>query len=170
MDNTCILFDDWSTRRDGLFNGKKIGYVACLICVSLLLIISTIGVFFEFGLIVILVVSLIVIVSLTLEWLKVKHNHLIIRGNQIEITNRFHKTTIYQININNIRLELRHTFNRRSGGMIMKFFDLDGNLICKYEDMLNYPAPYGAAPSDWEKSLWALGIQVKDPENIIKNL
>ena len=169
MDKSYILFDDWATRSDGLFNARKLAYVACIICVTLLLIISTIGVFFEWGMIVMLVISLIVIISLILEWLKVKHNHLIIRENQIEITNRFHKNTVYQIKINNIRLELRHAFDRRSGGIIMKFFDLDGNLICKYEDMINHPAPYGATPSDWEKSLWALGIDIRDPQNIIEN-
>ena len=169
MENRCILFDDWNTRREGLLKGRKIGYALCLICVSLLLVVSTIGVFFELGYIGMLVISLIAMITLTLEWMKVKHNHLVILENQIEITNRYQKTAVYPINITNIRLELRHAFDRRSGGIIMKFFDLDGNLICKYEDMINHPAPYGATPSDWEKSLWALGIDIRDPQNIIKN-
>lgn len=169
MEESRILFDDWATRSDAAFNGRKKAYFFCIICVSFMLIASIIGVFFECGVIVAFVISLIALIYVTLEWLKVKHNHLIIRENQIEITNRFKKTTIYHINTNDMLVELSYPFNRRSGGIIMRFFDSDSNFVCKYEDMLNMAAPFGAEPSDWEKSITALGVQIKDPAEIIKN-
>lgn len=66
-------------------------------------------------------------------------------------------------------LELRHSFNRRSGGIIMKFYDSKGNLICKYEDMLNRAAPWGFEKTSWERSIEGLGIKIIDAEGIIKN-
>ena len=169
MENNCILFDDWATRYDTAFNHRKSAYILSLICPGFMLSASIIGLFFDWSLIVMLILSLIVLINVILEWLKIKNSHLVIRENQIEITNRFSKTTIYPINMENIVLELKHSFNRRSGGIIMKFYDSNANLICKYEDMLNSAAPFGVTQTNWEKAITTLGLRIKDPGEIIKN-
>ena len=168
MENKCILFDDWAVRSEAAFRNRKKVYFFCFACISFIIAVSVVGVFFELGLAVVFGISLAVLTSVTFEWLKVKYNHLIIRENQIEITNRFNRTTIYPINISGIFLELKRSLNR-GGGIVMKFYNLKGNLICKYEDMLNEASFFGAEQSDWEKRITALGIQIKDPEQIFKN-
>ena len=169
MEKGGILFDDWETRYDSAFQHRKKAYFFSLICASFLLFISIVGVFIEWPIIVMLVISLATLTSITLEWLKVKNNHLVIRNNAIEVTNRFNKTVIYDINIGEIFLKLRPSFNRRSGGIVMKFYDSKGNLICKYEDMLNGASPFGVERTNWEIRIAALGIRIDDPEGIIKN-
>ena len=169
MLNNSILFDDWQMRPDGALKSRKRAYTFCLLCISVLFWFSGVGVFFELALLMPLVLAIITITVVFLEWQKVKNNHLIIRSNQIEITNRFNKTTIYKIHIHESTLELSHSFNRRSGGIIMKFYDSKGNLICKYEDMLNTAAPWGFEKTNWEKGLEGLGIEIIDTSGIIKN-
>lgn len=44
-----------------------------------------------------------------------------------------------------------------------------GNLICKYEDMLNKAAPWGFEKTSWERSIEGLDIKIIDAEGIIKN-
>lgn len=51
----------------------------------------------------------------------------------------------------------------------MEFFDSDCNPVCKYEDMLNRAAPWGATQTNWEKDIKALGIRIIDPEDVIMN-
>ena len=169
MLNNSILFDDWQMRRDGVLKYRKRAYTISLFCISILFLVLSVGVFFELALMIPLVHALIAITVVFLEWQKVKNNHLIIKSNQIAITNRFNKTTIYKIHIHELTLELRHSFNRRSGGIILKFYDSKGNLICKYEDMLNTAAPWGLEKTKWEKSLEGLGIVIIDTSGIIKN-
>jgi hypothetical protein len=169
MENSRILYDDWTTRYDGAVAYRKKAHCLSLMCTGFLLVVSMIGVFIDLGMIVMLVISLIMLTFVTLEWLKIKNNHLIIRENQIEITNKYNKTTVYQINMNDIFLEINHSFNRRSGGIIMKFYDSKANFICKYEDMLNGASPFGVKQTRWEKSVAALDIRIDDPEGIIKN-
>ena len=169
MLNNNVLFDDWQTRCDGALKRRRGEYTICLICISILFLVSCVGAFFELAVIVFFVISLITLTVLLLEWQKVNNNHLVIKCNQIEITNRFHKTTVYKIHIHELTLELRHSFNRRSGGIIMKFYDSKGNLICKYEDMLNRAAPWGFEKTSWERSIEGLGIKIIDAEGIIKN-
>ena len=164
-----ILFDDWQTRYAGAYKYRRRAYILSLICTGILLLVSLIGLFFEWAFIVLLAFSLVVLMSSWLEWLKIKNNHLIIKPNQIEITNRFSKTTIYEISIDNLVLELRHSFNLRSGGIILKFYDSKNNFICKYEDMLNGAVPFGVPKSNWERSVESLGIKIIDNEWIIKN-
>ena len=169
MLNNSILFDDWQMRRDGVLKYRTRAYTISLFCISILFLVLSVGVFFELALMIPLVLALIAITVVFLEWQKVKNNHLIIKSNQIAITNRFNKTTIYKIHIHELTLELRHSFNRRSGGIILKFYDSKGNLICKYEDMLNTAAPWGLEKTKWEKSLEGLGIVIIDTSGIIKN-
>lgn len=169
MPNNNILFDDWQMRRDGVLKNRRGAYTFCLICISILFLGSCVGVFFELAVIAPLVISFIVLTVLLLEWQKVKNNHLVIKSNQLEITNRFNKTTIYKIHIHELTLALRHSFNRRSGGIIMKFYDSKGNLICKYEDMLNRATPWGFEKTNWERGIEGLGIKIIDAEGIFKN-
>lgn len=169
MLNNSILFDDWQIRHDGVLKYRRRAYTFSLFCISILFLVLFVGVFFELFLMIPLVLAFIVITVVFLEWQKVKNNHLIIKSNQIVITNRFNKTTIYKIHIHESTLELSHSFNRRSGGIIMKFYDSKGNLICKYEDMLNTAAPWGFEKTNWEKGLEGLGIEIIDTSGIIKN-
>ena len=169
MLNNNILFDDWATRCDGVLKHRRRVFIFCLICISILFLGSCVGAFFELAVIAPLVISFIVLTVLLLEWQKIKNNHLVIKSNQIEITNRFNKTTTYKIHVHELTLELSHSFNRRSGGIIMKFYDSKGNLICKYEDMLNRAAPWGFKKTSWEISIEGLGIKIIDAEGIFKN-
>lgn len=169
MPNNSILFDDWQMRPDGVLKYRKRAYTFNLFSISVLLLFSGVGVFFALALLMPLILAIITITIVFLEWQKVKNNHLIIKSNQIEITNRFHKTTIYKVHIHESTLELRHSFNSRSGGIIMKFYDAKGDLICKYEDMFNTAAPWGFEKTKWEKGLEGLGIEIIDTSGIIKN-
>ena len=169
MENNNVLFDDWQTRHEGSLNSRRRAYTVCIIFTSIWFSCSCVGAFFELALIAPIVLSFGALAVVLLEWQKVKNNHLVIKGNQIEITNRFNKTTLYKIHIHELTLELRHSFNRRSGGIIMKFYDSKGNLICKYEDMINGAAPWGFEKTSWERSIEGLGIKIIDAEGIFKN-
>ena len=74
------------------------------------MLVSLIGIFFELGMLVLLFISLIVFANVYLEWLKIKNSHLIIKSNQIMVTNRFNKITVYNINLNNLVIKLCHSF------------------------------------------------------------
>ena len=164
-----ILFDDWQTRNDDALKQRRGAYTFCLICLSILFLCSGVGAFFELALIAPLVLSCIALIAVLLEWKKVKNNHLVIKSNRLEITNRFNQTKIYKIHIDELTLELRPSFNKRSGGILMKFYDSKGNLFCKYEDMLNKTAPWGFEKTNWERSIEGLGIEIIDASGIIKN-
>ena len=168
MENN-ILFDDWKVRREGIFNRRKKEYIICSVPIGSLFLISIIGMIFTWECIVFLALSLITYLFLWLEWLKIKNNHLVIRSDQIEVTNRFNKTAIYKIQIDELTIELRHSFNARSGGIILLFCDKDMRTIIKYEDMLNHAAPYGFEKTNWEKGLEKLGVKIIDQTEIIKN-
>ena len=92
-----ILFDDWKLRRENAFKNRKREYIVVSILLGILLFLSIAALFFEFYLLIWLPIVLISILSGWLEWLKIKNNHLIIKNNQIEITNRFNKTKIYNV-------------------------------------------------------------------------
>ena len=169
MENNDVLFDDWKTRQEGALNSRRRGYIVCIIFISILLLGSCIGVFFEVALIVPLVISVIVFAVILLEWCKVKNNHLIIKSNEIQVTNRFDRTTYYKVHIHELTLELGYSFNRRSGGIVMKFYDTNRRLICKYEDMFNRAASFGFEKTNWENNLERLGIKIIDTSGIIKN-
>lgn len=169
MDNNFILFDDWTTRYDGTLKFRKRQYVVGIVCTSFLLLVSLIGIFFEVGMLFFLFISSIAFASVNLEWLKIKNSHLIIKSNQIMVTNKFNKTTVYNIDLNNLVVKLSHSFNLRSGGIVMKFYDMNNNFICKYEDMLNFAAPLGEKNTNWEEAILNLKIKIIDDFEIIKN-
>lgn len=164
-----ILFDDWKVRREGIFNCRKKEYGVCFVCIGGLCLLSVIGMIFHWSCVVFLVLSSVVYLFVWLEWLKIKNNHLVIKSNQIEVANRFNKTTIYKCQGDELAIELRHSFNRRSGGILMLFYDKDKRIVFKYEDMLNQAAPYGLEKTNWEKGLENSGIKIMDPMEIIKN-
>ena len=164
-----LLFDDWSVRPEGVLKRRKIQYIFDFVIIGILFLLCVIGMFFHLGCIVLLVLSVIVYISILLEWLKIKNNHLIITKDQIEITNRFHKTKIYPLEIHESSIELRHSFDYRSGGIVMLFYDKNHQVICKYEDMFNHASPYGAKKTNWENALVNLGVKIIDPTEIIKN-
>ena len=78
---------------------RKKNYILSLLCTLVLFVMSIIGCIFYWEVIVLLLISAIVFIAVIFEWLKIKNNHLIIKNNQIEITNRFNKIKIYKINI-----------------------------------------------------------------------
>ena len=168
MENN-ILFDDWEVRREGCFNRRKKDYNIASVCNGVLCLFSVIGIIFHWGYFVPLALSSIAYLVIWLEWLKIKNNHLVIRSNQIEVTNRFNKTAIYKIQVNELTIELRHSFYARSGGIILLFCNKDMRTIFKYEDMLNYAAPYGFEKTNWEKGIEKLGVKIIDRTEIIKN-
>ena len=168
MGNNRILFDDWAVRPDNAFNRRKKDYCWVLAAVCTMLVFSIVALFFVWPVIIVFVLSLISLISIILEWCKIKNHHLIIKENQIEVTNRFNKTTVYKINIKNMSLDLHTALVRRGGGIKMIFFDSDSNLVCKYEDMLNRASLLGESKTDWEISIMALGIKIFDPQEIIK--
>ena len=92
-----ILFNDWETRIPGAIKYRKKNYILSLLCTSVLFVMSIIGCIFYWEVIVLLLISAIVFIAVIFEWLKIKNNHLIIKNNQIEITNRFNKIKIYKI-------------------------------------------------------------------------
>ena len=169
MEKNNVLFDDWQTRHEGAINSRKRAYTACMSFISILFLGSCLGVIFELALVVPLVLSAIVFAVVFLEWCKVKNNHLIIKHNEIQVTNRFNQTTYYKAQIHELTLESVYTLNRRSGGIVMKFYDTNGRLICKYEDIFNRAAPWGFEKTDWENHLERLGIKIVDTSGIIKN-
>ena len=168
MENN-ILFDDWKVRQEGIFNRRKKDYNIGFICVGVLWLFSVVGMMFHWSVAIFLVLSSITYLFIWLEWLKIKNNHLVIRSNQIEVTNRFNKTAIYKVQINELAIELRRSFNARSGGIILLFCDKDMHTIIKYEDMLNHAALYGLEKTNWEKGLEKLGVKIIDQTEIIKN-
>ena len=169
MEDNIILFDDWKTRRSDALKNRKNEYLIALITLIILLFISIFALFFHWGLIIFLIISLIGMVSIHIEWLQVKNNHLIIENNRIMITNRFNKTYSYDINFDDIILKIKLPFNIKSGGIILNFYNKSGKLICKYHDMLNCASSLGDKKTLWEEKILSLGIKVVDEEEIIKN-
>ena len=164
-----ILFDDWKVRREGILNRRKKDYNIVSVLIGVVCLFSAIGMAFHWSYAILLVWLSITYLFIWLEWLKIKNNHLVIRSNQIEVTNRFNKTAIYKVQINELAIELRRSFNARSGGIILLFCDKDMRTIIKYEDMLNHAALYGFEKTNWEKGLEKLGVKIIDQTEIIKN-
>ena len=169
MDNSNVLFDDWAVRNKQVYISRRKTYqivISIFLVFWLFFLVLTI---WEWAAVFALPVWTLVITTIFGEWLKVKNNHLVIKTDKIEITNRAKKTTIYHTDISELSLVLAHSFDRRSGGIIMKFYNTNGKLVCKYEDMINTGAPWGQEQTNWEKGLRGLNIKITDVEGIIKN-
>ena len=131
-----VLFDDWKTREPKALKRVKIAYIICLVLMSICLVVCMcIPNLFE-KIISILVWASIILMIL-MKFLKVKNNHLIIRTNQIRITNRFNKTSVYKIDYKNLIIQLEHSYRPKTHMIIMKFLDNNGNFIALYEDVVN---------------------------------
>ena len=59
MEDNIILFDDWKTRSSDTLKNRKNEYLIALITLIILLFISIFGLFFHWGLIIFLIISLI---------------------------------------------------------------------------------------------------------------
>ena len=169
MNHSSVLFDDWAVRSEQEYNNRRRAYPIVISMILVFWLFFLVLAIWEWAVVFVLPVWTLVIVTVFLEWLKVKNNHLVIKTDKIEITNRFNKTTIYNTHIHELSLVLTPSFDRRSGGIIMKFYNANGKLICKYEDMINRAAPWGHEQTIWEKSLKGLGIKIIDATGIIKN-
>ena len=168
MSDNDILFDDWAVRREGVLKGRKISYIVCFVCVGILFLGSAVAVFFVFPCIVFFIIAVITLITLYNEWRKIKNSHLIIKSNQIEITDKTNKTYVFKVRAEQLIIELRHAC-RRGGGIIMRFYDVKGRMICEYEDMLNRAAPFQLPKTEWEKGIEELGVRIIDETEILKN-
>lgn len=169
MTRNNILFDDWEVRPEKAFEHSKNGCRLCIVVCSFGLTLSIIITFFELGAIAAVPLFLISVASVYFQWLKVKNNHLIIKNNQIEVTDRYNKTVVYEVDINNLVLELRYRHHYRLTTLMMNFYDSENNLIFKYEDMFNHASGFGLEKTNWEKAIQSLGIKIIDNEEVIKN-
>ena len=167
-DDSNILFDDWKTRNDKAFDFRRKNYVTSFITCLILVIISFIGIFIELGLIVFFVLSLIALIAVVLEWLKIRNSHLLIKKDSIVILNRFNRSSVYDISLSDLKIELRYSFNRRSGGIVMKFYN-NNKFICKYEDMINGASSFGEKETKWERKIKSLGFEIIDLSGVMKN-
>ena len=125
-------------------------------------------IFVEFALILFFVLALIGLIVIWFEWLKIKNNHLIIKKDSIIITDRFNRSSVYNVSLSNLKIEIRHSINVKNGGIIMKFYD-NNALVCKYKDMINIASSFGEEKTTWERKIKSLGIEIVDLSEVIKN-
>lgn len=163
-----IVFDDWNVRdlqqyKSRIKDYKFLSYMFLVFDIVLLIAgcfnwYAFVGLFFlalvEFG--------------VYLEWLKTKNYHLIIKENSIEITNRFKKTVVYDVDYSKCSLILTNNF-ARGGGIYLTFVDSNNKKICRYEDMINNASYLNNPLNSWEKGLKSLGIPIIDEQYIFKN-
>ena len=166
--DTDIIFDDWKTRKENAFNLRCKDYIVSFIICIILLVLSFIMIFVEFALILFFVLALIGLIVIWFEWLKIKNNHLIIKKDSIIITDRFNRSSVYNVSLSNLKIEIRHSINVKSGGIIMKFYD-NNALVCKYKDMINIASSFGEEKTTWERKIKSLGIEIVDLSEVIKN-
>ena len=74
MENN-ILLDDWLTRNPEAISFRKKEYLLSIICTSILLLTTIIGMFITIGAIVLFILALITFICAILEWLKIQNNH-----------------------------------------------------------------------------------------------
>ena len=82
--------------------------------------------------------------------------------------NRFNRSSVYDISLSDLKIELRYSFNRRSGGIVMKFYN-NNKFICKYEDMINGASSFGEKETKWERKIKSLGFEIIDLSGVMKN-
>ena len=163
--NGIAIFDDWDFRPTSLMKNRKKDYIICLIPIIILFIASVIATIFEWYLCIFIILSLLALISIWLEWLKLKNNHLQITKDTIYITNRFNKIKEYVVDYKECKLELKESV-KRGGGIWLRFLDKNNKLICKYEDMINSPTMYGGKLLPWGQALKSLGITIIDKNEI----
>ncbi len=146
-----IIFDDWEYRSKINLKYRNIELIVAIIIGIIFFIISIIVTFIEKDAFFVIIFALIYSIIISGEWLRFKNGHLIITKDTIKITNRFNYTKIYFVNYKECILKLSPPSRR--DGIVLKFYDKNNKLICKYRDMLNYAADFKAELTDWEKAL-----------------
>ena len=160
-----IVFDDWMYRHPNSLKQRMKDYFLCAIPLCMLTLVSIIGMFFSLYVGCFLLLAICSNVVVLLEYLKVKNNHLIITKEAIYVTNRFKVTNEYLLDYRECSLEIRKSF-KRGGGIWLKFYDKNGKLLLKYEDMLNSPTMYGGKLLPWGESIKSLQIPIVDKNHL----
>ena len=160
-----VIFDDWSYRHENSLKNRKKDYIICAIPLSMLMLISLVGIFFSLYSLIAFMLSIGVNLAIIFEYLKVKNNHLIITEKIISVTNRFNVTKNFEVDYKDCSLEVKPSI-KRSGGLWLKFFDKNGKLLLKYEDMLNTPTMYGGKLLPWGEAIKSLQIPIIDKSNL----
>ena len=160
-----IVFDDWIYRSPNAVKNRRNGYLICSIFIWILELISIVSIFFSVYACFALLLAIGSNIVLLFEYWKVKNNHLIITKEAIYITNRFKITKKYLLNYQVCSLEIQRSI-KRGGGIWMKFYDKNGKLLLKYEDMLNRPTMYGGKLLPWGEAIKSLQIPVVDKNDV----
>lgn len=160
-----IVFDDWVYRNPNLLKNRKKDYLLCSILIWILELMSIVGMFFSFYACVPLLLAIWVNITLLFEYWKIKNNHLVITKEAIYVTNRFKKTKEYLLDYQACSLEIQRS-GKRGGGIWLKFYDQNGKLLLKYEDMLNSPTMYGGKLLPWGKAIKSLQIPIVDKNDL----
>lgn len=162
------VFDDWAVRNEQVSISRQKGYRFILSFFLALLLFFLVLTAFYWYMILVFSVFCLVFVTLFLEWLKVKNHHLRIYEDKICIVDRFGREKVYPVEYRCCTLVLKVPATR-SGGVRLLFYDREKRKICKYEDMINWGAFYGATPTAWEQALMELPMTIVDKGWILKN-
>jgi len=163
-----IVFDDWLYRSENAIKRRKKEYFICLIPVCILNLMCLIGLFFSLCVLVVFVLAIWVDIVLLLEYLKIKNQHLVITEQAIYVTDRFHITKKYLLDYKDCSLELRQSV-KRGGGIWLKFYNKNGKLLLKYEDMLNRPARYDGKILPLGEAIKSLQIPLIDKNDLFRS-
>ncbi len=162
------IFDDWVVRNETAYGSRRRTYqiilaLFLLFCVTFLIL----SLFYWYCILAFAVWSL-VIVTIYLEWLKVKNHHLRILEDKICIVDRFGRQKIYPAECRSCTVVLKRPAYR-SGGIRLLFLDQNKRKICMYEDMINHGSYDGVPPTAWEQAIMALPMTVVDKGYLLKN-
>jgi len=160
-----VIFDDWSYRHENSLKNRKRDYIICAIPLSMLAVISLVGIFLSVYSLIAFMLAIGINLAILFEYLKIKHNHLIITPQNISVTNRFNVTRMYEVDYKACTLEIKPSL-KRGGGLWLIFFDKNGKLLLKYEDMLNTPTMYGGKMLPWGEAIRSLQIPIIDKSNL----
>lgn len=162
------IFDDWAVRSEKAFASRRRDYrVVFALLIVIWLGFLVVSIFYWYAILAFAMWCL-VIVTIYLEWLKVKNHHLRIFESKICIVDRFGREKVYPVEYRNCTLVLKGPAGR-SGGVRLLFIDNNKRKICQYEDMLNYGAFYGAPLTAWEQAVMELPMTLVDEGSILKN-
>lgn len=161
MTNNNILFDSNETAFKGAFDYRKKEFILGVSGSGLLLLISFIKVFSSPGFVFLFIIATLLLVDAILCFMKVKNGSLIIRNNLIEITDGFNKTKYYEVDISKLTIDISYYSNRKSRIYILKFYDENGELVCKYRDLLNGISPGKGRNIYWQEKINSLGAKIK---------
>jgi hypothetical protein len=106
-------------------------------------------------------IATLLLVDAILCFMQVKNGRLVIKNNLIEITDGFKRTEYYDVDITKVTIDICYYINRRSRIYILKFYDENGELICKYRDLLNGISPGKGRNVYWQEKINSLGAKIK---------